>query len=154
MKEGGRFPPERLIEQQLPRGRGQKIRASHDFRDPHRGVVHRDRQLIGREIVLPPDDKIAEIGSGKKGLRTMMGVDEGDSSAVGNAEAPAAAGGGCDGRGGFVPAGAGIDGFLLDGMGSRERSEHVLSRANARIEKAAGEELFEGRAVVGLSGAL
>ena len=88
MKKFWRRQPERAINQNLPRRADQQIRAAHDFGDPHRRIVHDARELICRNIVVPPDHKIAKILSGDKSLFATIFVREGNRFAVGNAETP------------------------------------------------------------------
>jgi hypothetical protein len=76
------------VEQDLP-GRGFKeIFATDNLRDPHRGIVHDDGELIRRGVVVPPDDEIAEVPAGDELLRAAVRVHEGNCFAVGDEEAP------------------------------------------------------------------
>ena len=52
---------QRAHQQPLARCRLQQIRAPYDFRDPHGRVVDHNRELVGGNIVAPPDEKIAKI---------------------------------------------------------------------------------------------
>jgi len=56
-----RLQPQRSEQKNLPRRRLQQIGPTHDFRDAHGGIVDNDGQLVGRHIVAPPNDKIAEV---------------------------------------------------------------------------------------------
>src|SRR5256885_10353744 len=54
---------ERLIGQDLPRRAFQQVASADDLRDLHRVVINYTRQLISRNIVAPPDQKIREVFS-------------------------------------------------------------------------------------------
>src|SRR5438093_6432966 len=88
VKEGRRRKAERAIEQNLTRRGGEQIGAAHYFGDPHGGVVHDNRQLIGGNVVMSPDDEIAEILSGNEALLSQVTVHEGNGLAVRDAETP------------------------------------------------------------------
>src|SRR5437867_11950240 len=82
VKEGGRGKAERAIEQKLPRGGCEQIGAADDFRDSHGGIVHHNRELIGGNIVVPPNDEIAEISSGNEVLLALATIHETNDLAV------------------------------------------------------------------------
>jgi len=74
MGKGGRRRFQGAIEQQLPRGGDQQVRAPHHFGDSHGGVIHHHRQLIGGQIIVPPNHKIAEILPGLEFLTSEKAV--------------------------------------------------------------------------------
>ena len=51
-------------------------------------VVGADREFVGGEAVLPPDQEVAEVTSGDERLRALERIDERDGLAVMDAEAP------------------------------------------------------------------
>src|SRR5690606_17303929 len=61
VNERGQRLPKGSQEQDLPKGRGDQVRAAHDLRDAHLSIIDRTRQLVARKIVLPPDQEIAEV---------------------------------------------------------------------------------------------
>ncbi len=88
VRPGGRYPAERAIEQELTGRREQQIGTADDFSDAHDMIVGDDREFVGREAVLTPDQEIAEVTSGDERLRSLKRVDEGDGRAIWHAEAP------------------------------------------------------------------
>ena len=88
MIEGGCCFLQRAINEQLPKGRGEQIFATHDLADLHGVVVDRDGELIGRDIVASPDDEITEVSTRHRALWSETQVDEADLFAVGYAESP------------------------------------------------------------------
>ena len=74
--ERRRRQTKRAIEQNLACGGEQQIRAANDFGDLHGGVIDDDGELISGNVVLTPDDKIAEVFSSNELLRPKMAVDE------------------------------------------------------------------------------
>ena len=78
----------RAIQQNLPRGADEQIRAAHDFGNVHRRIVHRARKLIRRHAVAAPDDKIAKVFSGDELLRAKIFIVKGNGFAIRHAEAP------------------------------------------------------------------
>ncbi len=87
VKELGRRQPERAIKQELPRRAREQIRAANDFRDSHRRIIHHASQLISRNIIMPPHDKIPKILPGHKFLFAEIFIMKRNHSTVGNAEA-------------------------------------------------------------------
>ena len=83
------YHTKRAIKQKLPRRADEQIRATHHLGDLHRRVIRNTRELIGRNIVMPPDDKIAKIFSSHEFLCSIISVRERNRLAVGNAETPA-----------------------------------------------------------------
>ena len=86
-------PAEGAEQQNLPRSRFQKIGSADDFSDLHRRIVDNDRQLIGRNVITPPYDEIAEVPASNEALPTKMEIGEGNFLAVRNAETPVHPGG-------------------------------------------------------------
>ena len=62
--------------------------AAHDFADLHGCVVDGDRELIGRNIVTPPNHKIAKVLAGYGALWSKAQVDKADLFAVGHTKPP------------------------------------------------------------------
>src|ERR1017187_8195999 len=89
MKETRRLQTERAVQENLAGGGLEQILAADDFGDLHRRVVHYDRQLVSRNIIVPPDDEIAKIFSGDELLRAAVAIDEGNCFPVRHPETPA-----------------------------------------------------------------
>ena len=81
-----RRKPERTVEQQLPGSGLEQVFAANDFCDLHRGIVGHYRQVISRNIIVPPDDKIAEIGSSSELLRAATAIHKRDDFAIRHTE--------------------------------------------------------------------
>jgi len=75
---GGDRQPERAGQQDLAGGGSQQVSATDHFGDTHGGVIRHDRELVGRDIVAPPDHEIPEILAGHEALRALAKVGEGD----------------------------------------------------------------------------
>ena len=88
MKKLRRAQAKRTAEQNLPRGADEQIRTAYDFADLHGCIVNDTDELVGGNIVRPPDHEIAEVLSGDERLRAKIVVGEGNGFAIGNAEAP------------------------------------------------------------------
>ena len=85
MEEGWGRQLQRAVEEELAGGGEQQIGSAHNLRDAHGRVVRHDRELIGRNIVVAPDDEVAEVASSDECLWAEVAVDEGDGLAVGDA---------------------------------------------------------------------
>ena len=83
MEERRRRHAQGPVEQQLPGGGPQEIGAAHDLGDPHRGVIDHTGQLIGRDVILPPDHKVAKINARREPLPTAITVHKLDRLASG-----------------------------------------------------------------------
>ncbi len=88
-----------------------EVRAAHDFGDLHRGVIDRAGELVAGQVVLSPDEEVAEIAPATCAPAAQRAVGEGYRLAVGHAKAPVHAGARAVGR--SSAAGAGIKWFLL-----------------------------------------
>ena len=84
----GNLAAESAEQEDLPRSRFQKVSPADDFRDLHRGVIDNDRQLVGRNIVTPPHDEVAEVAPGYKVLRPKMKIGERNFCTVWNPKSP------------------------------------------------------------------
>ena len=76
MVEGGRGQGKRTEEQELAGGGEQEVRAANDFGDLHGGIVHDDGELIRGNVVMTPDDEIAEVFAGDELLGAEISVGE------------------------------------------------------------------------------
>ncbi len=76
VKIGGSGEPECAQQEQLPGCRLQQIFSAHYLGDAHGGIIDYDCQLIGWNIITPPDEKIAEIFSGEVALFSQIQVRE------------------------------------------------------------------------------
>src|SRR5581483_7192877 len=54
---------ESAIQKKLTRGGFQQIGATNHFRNLHGRIIHNDSQLISRNIIPPPNDKISKVSS-------------------------------------------------------------------------------------------
>ena len=88
MKKFRRCQTKRAIKQNLPRRAHEQIRTAHGFGNLHRRIIHDARELIRRNVVMPPNDKIAKIFSGGEFLFATISVRERNRFAVRNAKAP------------------------------------------------------------------
>ncbi len=88
MIERGQREAEGAIEKKLPGGREQEVSAANDFGDLHGGIVCNHGELIGGNIVRPPDNEIAKVFAGGELLRTKMAVGERNDFTIGHAEPP------------------------------------------------------------------
>ena len=59
---------QRAIKQQLSCGAYEQIRAPHHLGNAHGRVIRHASELIGRDIIRPPDHKIAKIPPGHETL--------------------------------------------------------------------------------------
>ena len=50
---------ERIVERELPSGGVEEVRAPHDLRDTHEGIVHHDGELVRHDAIAAPRDEIA-----------------------------------------------------------------------------------------------
>ena len=64
MAESRARPPKSLGKKDLPGGAREEIGAANHLLDPHRPVVGHDGQLVGGQIVAPPDHEVAEVDAG------------------------------------------------------------------------------------------
>ena len=88
MVEPGWGKIERPIEQKLSGCGFEEIFATDDLRDFHRGIVNNHRQLIRRNVIVAPHNKIAEIFAGDELLGTAVGIGKGNDFAIRDQEAP------------------------------------------------------------------
>ena len=84
----------RAIKQELPGSGDEQIRAAHDFADSHGRVVHDGGELIGRNVVMPPDNEIPKVLSSDECLPSQISILEGDAFSIRNPETPTAMSGG------------------------------------------------------------
>ncbi|PYY01283.1 MAG: hypothetical protein DMG63_03730 [Acidobacteria bacterium] len=134
------------VNQHLP-GRGlQQIRASNNLSDFHRSIIDNDGQLICRNIVAPPDQKITEVFSGDVLLRTKIYILEDNLLTLRHAEPP------IDTRRTgeskcicATTASARIDGLVVGVIvWSSSNFSNVFARASARVDGAGIAQLAPG----------
>ena len=80
------------IEKQLAKSRAEQVRAAHDFGDPLGGVVDHDGELVGRNVVLSPNDEIAKVEAGDGPLQPGALVEKLHRFVLRNAKSPVHAG--------------------------------------------------------------
>src|SRR5207248_1317058 len=88
MVEAGWVQAEGAINQNLASGRAQQILPANHFGYSHGSVIDDNSELIGREIVVAPDHKIAEVLASNEPLQAKAGVHELDRLAIRHAKAP------------------------------------------------------------------
>ena len=91
MKEGRRLSLKRSIDQDLPYGRGEKVRSADNFGDPHRQIINDNSKLVGRYVISIPDKKIPEIARGHAGDGAVVSIVKRDRLSVRNAKSPVGA---------------------------------------------------------------
>jgi len=131
---------QRAHQQELPRRRLQQIRAPHDFRDSHRRVVNHNRELVSRNIVAAPDEKISEIEilSRDVALPAKIQIRKLDRLTVQDPKPPVHARG-------FreltdilaLTTSSGIHRLIISIIRSARRLRQILARARTRIHEAA-----------------
>jgi hypothetical protein len=82
------YPSEGSIEKNLASSRFQEILPPDNLSDLHGMIVGHDRQLIGRDIVTTPNDKISEIHSCGKRLFSLANIMKTNVFSVRNPEPP------------------------------------------------------------------
>lgn len=70
------------VQQNLTRRRPQQISPAHDFCDLHGQIIHHHRQLISRNVIPSPYQKIAEIPACNHPLRPKLQIVEADLLAI------------------------------------------------------------------------
>ena len=79
---------ESAIEQQLASCGLEEVLAADDFGNAHGCIINHHGKLIRRDVVMPPDNEVAEVFAGYELLGSASAIHEGDDFAIGNAEAP------------------------------------------------------------------
>jgi hypothetical protein len=135
---------ESLADHDLARRRRHQILAPDDVRDPHQQVVHSDGQLVRRTSVRTQDDEVLDLLKLSRD-RAAHHVFEGDRAYFGHLEAhhrgPAGRFVGRDLLGRKVPAGTGIAGRALLGLGLLAGRVELLRGAVAAVRVSRVEEL-------------
>lgn len=136
-----------------------EVGAADDLGNAKIGVVDGAGELVAGHAVFAPDEKVAEIAAGRRGLRAERGVVEGERFPIGHAQAPV------DGEcvterrerrvGGRTKLRwvNGLVGFSAL-VGRADGFEHVATRARTREDLAGGVELSESGAIKGEAFAL
>lgn len=135
------------VEQELAGGAHEQVGAANDFGDVHGNIVHDAGELIGRDIVVAPDDEVAEVFPGNELLRAEVGIVESDGLAIGNAKTPVEF---AAGELGFlqVAASAWVNGFVVViGVRGADSGLEVFARAGAGIHEASLFQSGDGVAV-------
>ena len=91
MKEGRRLSVERSIDQDLPCGRGEKVRSADNFGDTHRQIIDDHSKLVGRYVISIPDKKIPEIARGHPGDCAVVSIVKRDRISVRHTKSPVGA---------------------------------------------------------------
>ena len=134
------------VEIELSGGRGQQIAAPHHLADAHAGVVHHHGQLVGVDPVGAADDEIAAVAQQVFAVVALETVAE-NNGLVRNLQPP----GGLPARGPVLwaqaPAGAGIDGLPVGGVG-RGGGVELSAGAVAGVYQSLRFQRFKSGAVI------
>jgi hypothetical protein len=88
MKESRWFSVERSIDQDLPYGRGEKVRSADNFCDAHCQIVDDYSELVSRYVISIPDKEIPEIAQGRAGDCTEISILKRDRFSVWHTKSP------------------------------------------------------------------
>src|SRR3954471_14556010 len=135
MKESWRPQPERLIKEKLPSRREKQVRAAHHFSDLHGSIIDNDGKLIARHAIVSPHHEITEIFAREKALLAKKLITEDNYLTIGNPEPPVRVATAIRRRPGT--ASSWVNRLLFTLMRSFQRAEHIFTRANTRIDRAA-----------------
>ena len=148
--EGRRPQPQQAVQQQLPGGGGQQIRAPHHLGDAHGGVVHHHSQLIGEHPVGATQEEVSAVPGQELPIRPHVAVLKGDlllrHPQPQGRRTPRAAGlfGGL--LWGQPAAGAGIDDLPVLPVG-RAGGVELRPGAEAGIDQPLGLQALQGRLI-------
>lgn len=79
-----RAQPEQTLEQNLARGRGEQVSATHDMGDALPGIVEHHRELIGMDAIGTAQNEIANLVSQSLGTGSLNTVIKGDMAVSGH----------------------------------------------------------------------
>jgi hypothetical protein len=88
MKKCRWFQIQRPVKQDLPRRAHQQVFTAYHLGDLHGRVVEYTGELIRRNVVMPPDDKITKMPAGDELLWPKIPVGERNNFTVRNAKTP------------------------------------------------------------------
>ena len=144
----------------------EQVLAADDFGNAHSGIINHHGELVGWDVIVPPDHEVAKIPARDEKLCTVVAVNKGNHFAVRDSEAPVlpavcllhsafclpvlrshTAEGGLPSAFTPRPARAWIERFIFAGMWSLKGAQDILAGTGAGINKAAGAQLLEGRVV-------
>ena len=132
------------VKPELARRAGQKITAAHDLVDPHQGIVHNDRQLVGKHAVRPAQVKIPAVPGQILGAGAHVAVLKGD-DLIGYPHPP----GGGAGLGALgdlsrrqAAAGPGVDDLTVAAVG-RTGGVKLAAAAKAGVDQPAAGKLLK-----------
>ena len=145
MKKGGGAQVQRPVKQPLPRRAYEQIRSPHDLGNAHRRIIRDAGQLIRRDIVRPPDHKIAKIPAGHEPLRTEPLIQKFNPLPVRHPEAPGKWRPPAR-RPGSLATCARIDRLII-AMGCRYGGLYVFARAGAGVNPITGTQFFQNGAI-------
>lgn len=146
MKKSRRRPAKRPVQQKLARRAHQQVFTPYHLGDLHRRIVHHTGQLIRRHIIMPPDHKIAKILARNIGLLAKVFIVERNRFTVRNTEPPAILPS-FNVRQLILPAGSGINDFVIGRMRRVDCRLNVLAGAGAGINKISSPEPLQGGAI-------
>ena len=130
-----RVPTKRPIKQKLSRRGDEQIRAPHHLRDLHRMIVNHTGQLVGGQIIVPPQNEIAEIAPATVFLWTETTINAINALPVRNTKPPAKLSSSRKFLDTFRSAGAGIHWFIISRMRRLQCAQHILPGTSAWINQ-------------------
>lgn len=141
---GRRREIEGFVKQKLARGGPKQIFTPHHFCDSHFGIIDRDGELVGRQLIVPPNDEIAEIASRFERMRTGSTIDKADLPTVRNPKTPIhLPTGQFLGREISVATSPWIYWLVIGGMRRVQSLHHIAPRAEAGINQSRVAKFFE-----------
>lgn len=98
-------------------------------------IIHHTGQLIRRDAIVPPDNKIAEVFTGDEALKAARAVDKRNFFAIGNAKAPIHPGSDRNIFNAFRAASARVERFFLASVRGLQSTQHILPGTGAWINQ-------------------
>lgn len=137
---------ERPIQKELAKGAGDEVTTAHDFRDLHRTIIHRTRELIARQIVAPPHEKISEIHARDRRLSRTRAIAKLHPLARRHAKSPAHTSTRSRGNHPWrCPTRPRVNSFIVPGVRSAQSACEIFARTSARIDRTRCAELLKSR---------
>lgn len=132
-----RSQSKRAVDQKLAGSARQQVCSAHDFRYLRRCVVNNHRELISRNVIMPPDDEVTKILSSYKLLLTLVTVHKGNYFPIRNPKTPVDAPAQLSARAFFQTTRARINRFIFTSVRCAQCPQNVLPGARARIDMSA-----------------
>ena len=138
-----RVPTECTIKQKLPCGGDEQIRATHHLSDLHRVVVHHTSELVRWNIIMPPEDEIAEILSANISLHPARPINEGNHFAIRHTKPPIEPSSSRKLLNTFRSASPGINWLVISRVRRLQSAQNILPRTGAGINQSGQTQAFE-----------